>query len=311
LYIWQHLDKKDECYDCATTSRLIDKWFEEICKSAIEAGISEQVLIDTREEIVKNADKLGKVFVPKTIIKNGLIGVDYLISSEMLISDGVRIGFTHQSILDHFISMQMTRQFYDGICIEEIVGKKDRQTPGRRYQVQMFMQNLLEFDCDDFLRVGLGLLESDEIRHYIKFIFYELLSQIENPDKSVEAFVTKYCDHEIYGVFLLNNVFYGKYQYVSLLIKKGVLDTWMGDTEKKKNVFSLLSSISEHLADEEICFIKKYAFKNREDDEQFSRCFYHEIDEESDALFELRLLFYEIYPEWTSRLYIDVKKEEQ
>lgn len=308
LYIWQHLDKKDECYDCATASRLIDKWFDQICKSAIEAGVSEQVLIDTRDEIVKNADKLGKVFVPKTIIKSGLIGVDYLISSEMIVSDGVRIGFTHQSILDYFISTQMTCQFYDGICIEKIVGNKNRQTPGRKYQVQMFMQNLLEYDCNDFLRVGLELLESDEIRYYIKFIFYELLSQIENPDKSVEDFVIKYCDHETYGDFLFNNVFYGKYRYVSLLMKKGVLDRWMKDFEKKKNVFSLLSSISEHLADEEICFIKKYAFKNREDDEQFSRCFYHGINEESDALFGLRLQFYEIYPEWTSHLYIDVKK---
>lgn len=36
-------------------------------------------------------------------------------------------------------------------------------------------------------------------------------------------------------------------------------------------------------------------------------CFLHDIMEESDELFELRMLFYNKYPVWSQELYIDVK----
>ncbi|BBP87676.1 hypothetical protein BsIDN1_12940 [Bacillus safensis] len=39
----------------------------------------------------------------------------------------------------------MLHRYYDGEDIVDIIGAKDKQTPGKkRYQVQMLMQNLFE-----------------------------------------------------------------------------------------------------------------------------------------------------------------------
>ena len=54
-------------------------------------------------------------------------------------------------------------------------------------------------------------------------------------------------------------------------------------------------------------FIKKYAFHDKKDDEQFMRCFVHDITQESDEMFELRMMFYKYYPEYAQDVYIDIK----
>lgn len=56
----------------------------------------------------------------------------------------------------------MLQRYYDGEDIVDIIGTKDKQTPGKRYQVQMFMQNLFEFDSHDFIIVGQKCLKQNK-----------------------------------------------------------------------------------------------------------------------------------------------------
>ena len=63
----------------------------------------------------------------------------------------------------------------------------------------MFLQNLLEYDSSDFILIGERMLISDDIRYYVKYIFYEILGQIQEPDDNVIQFVVENCENEIYG----------------------------------------------------------------------------------------------------------------
>lgn len=146
LYIWQHLDEEEADSDCTTTSHLIDVWFRQICKKSNSIGVDEKIVRDTVHSTVDLLDKIGRLYAPKRILNVDERGLDYLVYAELLIKDGQKIGFVHQSILDYFISNRMTDMFLAGDGIEQIVGEMNKQTPGKRYQVQMFLQNLLEYD---------------------------------------------------------------------------------------------------------------------------------------------------------------------
>lgn len=74
------------------------------------------------------------------------------------------------------------------------------------------------------------------------------------------------------------------------------MDKWLNDPEKKDIVFNLLSSISPNYDPEDTAFIKKYAFQLQEDDDKFARCFWHDINQDTDEFFELRMKFYEKHP---------------
>lgn len=76
---------------------------------------------------------------------------------------------------------------------------------------------------------------------------------------------------------------------------------------EKSIVFNLLTSIAPKLDIEDISFIKRHAFSNKNDDAQFMRCFLHDITQESEEVFELRMIFYEHYPEYAKEVYIDIK----
>ena len=307
LYIWQHLDEEATYGDCTTTSHLIDIWFQQICKKSNSIGVDEKVVRDTVHYTVDVLDKIGRLYAPKRILNVDERGLDYLVYAELLIKDGQKIGFVHQSILDYFISNRMTEQFFAGDKIEQIVGEINKQTPGKRYQVQMFLQNLLDYDSGDFLSAGIQLLESLQIRFYVKYVFYEILRQVSEPDEKIVEYVKRECKDEGKRDYFVNNVVCGRHAYITILRESGILEQWFSDDKKKSTVFVLLKSISPDLDIEDIAFIKKHSFVNEEDDKKFMGCFLHDIMEESDELFELRMLFYNKYPVWSQELYIDVK----
>lgn len=307
LYIWQHLDKEEDYGDCLTTSHLIDKWFGQICRKSVIVGLQERTVNETKISIVDVLDRTGRLYVPKQILHVEEAGLDYLKSSEIIMVQNNKIGFVHQSILDYFISQRMMEKYFDGQSIENIIGEKCKQTPGRRYQVQMFLQNILEYDSSDFILIGEKMLISDDIRYYVKYVFYEILGQIQEPDDNILQFIIDNCENEIYGNYLLNNAIFSRKQYISILRNQGVLEQWYSKQEKKVVVFNLLQSIAPDLDKEDIFFIKKHAFHDKKDDEQFMRCFLHDITQESEEMFELRLMFYEHYPKYAKEVYIDVK----
>ena len=307
LYIWQHLDKEETYSDCTTTSHLIDIWFKQICKKSNSIGVDERVVRDTLKYTVEVLDKIGRLYVPKRILNIDERGLDYLIYAELLVKNGQKIGFVHQSILDYFISNRMTEQFLAGDKIEQIIGEKNKQIPGKRYQVQMFLQNLLEYDSGAFLDAGIQMVESLQIRFYVKYVFYEIMRQVSEPDEKIIEYIKQECLDERRCDYFVNNVVCGRHTYITILRDAGILEQWFSDEKKKNNVFVLLGSISQDLDVEDVTFIKKHSFLNEEDDKKFSECFWHDVMKESDELFELRMLFYNKYPELAQNLYIDVK----
>lgn len=305
LYIWQHLDEKKTCGDCETTSHLIDIWFQQICKKSNNVGVDEKCVRDTVHYVVDKLDKTGRLYALKRSLEVEVRGLDYLISAELLIADGEKIGFVHQSILDYFISNKMTEKFFAGDKIEQIVGEKNKQTPGKRYQVQMFLQNLLECDSGDFLSAGMQLVESLQVRFYVKYVFYEILRQISEPDEKIAEYVKRECKDENKSDYFVNNVVCERHVYITLLRQAGILEQWFSNEKKKNTVFTLLKSVSQDLDTEDIAFIKKHSFMNEEDDKKFMDCFSFDFSRESDEMFELRMLFYNRYPAWSLMKHLD------
>lgn len=307
LYIWQHLDKNEVYEGCLTTSHLINNWFEQICRKSKMAGLEEKAVNEAIKNIVVFLDKTGRLYIPKQISNIGEAELDYLISSEIIILQNNKLSFVHQSILDYFISLSMSEKYFNKQSIEEIIGEKSKQDPKRRYQIQMFLQNIFELDSIDFLLIGEKMLFSNNVRYYVKYIFYEILRQIEEPDENITQFILTNYENNIFGNYLMDNAIFGKKQYISILMAHGILEKWY--LENKKNiVFNLLWSITPNFDDKIISFIKKYAFKNMNDDKQFMKCFIHDTTEENEKMFELRMMFYEKYPEYIKEMFIDIKK---
>ncbi|GIP59880.1 hypothetical protein [Paenibacillus woosongensis] len=306
LYIWKQLDKNKEYNECSTANHLVLEWWKQLASKGFEFGLSERDINETKEKIISHFEKLGRICIPLSLLSVNRSSLDFLSSNGFLMVQDNKISFAHQSILDCFLAEEMLKKYYEIGNIVEVIRDKEKQTPGRRYQVQMLLQNLIEFDSEDFLSVGRELLNSEQIRFSVKFVFFEVLNQLDILDENIRNFIIEHCEDETYGTHLINSVIYSKPQYIRLLRKCGVLDNWFDIPDKKDCVFNLFISMSPNYDIEDVAFIEKHAFQSQEDDYKFSRCFFHDINQDSDEMFELRMKFYQNYPEMADA-YIDFK----
>lgn len=296
LYIWSQL--KEKMYDdYSTTNQLIQCWWSQLKQNCIEEGIDEKEIEKVKSEMIDKIEKTGKLYINTKIIDATEKSLAYLKSCGFLVQVDNNISFSHQSISDYFSAQTMLKRYFDGENIIDIIGDKQKQTPQRRYQVQMLLQDIQESDEEGFIDIGIEMLNSDKVRFYIKYVFLEVLGQSTTVTSFARDFLIKYCEDDVFGEHILDTVVSGHGIFIDILIEEGILDKWMKLDSTKDTAINLIISISPNYNDKELTFIKKYILKNKEDDRKLSRCFDFDIYIDTNEMFNLRLEFYEKYPE--------------
>lgn len=307
LYIWQHLDREKVYDDFSTTNELISEWWKQLLNKSSEYDVDEKSVQNARDVIVDKLDKFGKLNISIKLLNIIPRILDYLATNGFIKLINHNVSFTHQSIFDYFLVEKMFQRFYEGESIVSIIGDKEKQTPSKRYQIQMLLQNIQENDIDDFINVGKKMLESSEVRFYIKYVFLEVLGQCSSLNISINNFIIEYLKKEEFKSHIIDTVINEHLIFVEFLLKEGILDNWMQDDKRKNIAINLISNLSPQYSHEFINFIKKYTLKNKEDDQLLSRCFKSDINQDTDELFELRIKFYEHYPEMTD-IYVNFRE---
>ena len=304
LYIWEKLDGTQNNERIEATYQLVKEWWNQIVAKASLNNLETNTIERIKDKIVTFCDNKGRITVPSVLVNIPLDYKMFLISNGFLIESNNTVSFSHQSILDCFLSEQMIQKYYDGKILKEIIGDIDRQTPGRRYQVQIFLQQLAEISEEDFLEIGKKLLGQTDIRYSLKYVFFEVLSQINSPKSLTQEFVLSLLENDEWEKPVINTVIRGHKVYITRLIANGILAEWM-----KKNhqdtVIDLCASIAPEYDNKLVAFIKKYALKD-DSHRNWNTCFYRQINEGSEEFFELRLEFYKKHPQMFEN-YIDLE----
>ncbi len=306
LYIWCHLDKSKIYDNCFTTNKLIEEWWNQLLDKSSDVNIDSVLIKNCKNEIVKKMFSMSRINIMRKILDVDENALKYLSSNGFLFIENQSVSFTHQRIYDYFIEIEMINMYQENKSIEEIIGSIEQQTPSRRYQIQMFLEDLHDINTKDFIKIGKDILISDNIRFYIKYVFFEVLGQIEKIDSEIENFILEFYNNKIYSKHIINSVIQYNIQYVKILLKNGILDNWIVDDTKIELCISLLRSIQNKYDIEIAKFIERHLFKNEEIDKKIYRCFSFDVGAEIDEIFELRLKIYEKYPE-LSEDYIDFK----
>lgn len=296
LYIWQRIDHVDENFEYSSTSHLVTSWWNQLIRKYVEIGFQETDMKVTKDKLVGDLHRLGRQYIPETLLGSNRTTIDFLNSNGILVVQKGKVYFAHQSILDSFLAEKMTEQYYSEVDMTDILGIKEKQTPGKRYQLQMLMQNLLEIDSRDFIRAGVLLLKSDSIRYYNKYVFFEMLNQIENIDSVESDFILEYSQDPIWSKHLVNNVIQSNPKYLRIIRDCGLIEAWLNNYENRKVAINLLISIRPNYKDVDVELIEKYAFLSEETAREFSACFLHDINQDTNAMFELRMRLYNEFP---------------
>lgn len=308
LFIWCQLDKAKTYDECLSTNHLIEQWWEQLLSSYSKQGHSPKELDNFKKELVNKFLELERIYVPRRFFSGNKDELDFVASNGFINISDNKISFAHQSILDFLLSEKMLDGYFEGIPMNEILGNKELQTPGKRYQLQMLMQSLLEIDSADFIEVGKQLLKNTNIRFFNKYVFFEILRDIDVIDTNIKRFILSYCEDKEWKDHLLNNVIYSKVPYYKLLLNNGIVQKWLGEDENKDYAISLITSISPEYDSEDIMLIKQFIFFTEEYSRRFATCFPYDLSKDVDEMFDLRLQLYERYPD-LNHYYMDFKSD--
>ena len=151
LYIWCHLDKNKIYDNCFTTNKLIEEWWNQLLDKSNDVRIDSVLIKNCKNEIVKKMFSMSRINVMRKILNVDENALKYLSSNGFLFIENQNVSFTHQRIYDYFIEIEMINMYQENKSIEEIIGDIEQQTPSRRYQIQMFLEDLHDINTKDFI----------------------------------------------------------------------------------------------------------------------------------------------------------------
>jgi ATPase family associated with various cellular activities (AAA). len=298
LYIWDKLEKKSEFNEFTTNTQLIEEWWKQLCINTTNVEMKDTELIAFKNKIVEKMILSNNLSVVKIALKSSYNSLDYLVSNGMLVDNGKNISFVHQSMYDFFIVENMIDRFYsDDESIESLIGTKEKQTPVKRYQLQMLLQNIAEQDIDSFMQIGKEILNSKQIRFYMKYVFFEVLGQIREIDYAVQSFIKEWIYDEKYMTHIIDSVIRGHIQFVELLIDEGIIPLWL-ESEYSEKALDLLYSVRDQNSCKVRKLLKNTLFRSEDLDKKLIDCFGYDVASEHEELFLLRMEVYKHHPEF-------------
>lgn len=303
LYIWKQLDVSNRTNQLDTTMELINTWWNQLEKRAKQNSIEVTELIALKERIISEMSSTQKLEIID--LKLGTYSREALlfIESEGLINiNKHKISFVHQSFLDSYMVQQMIIDYYDGSKVEAIVGERDTQTPIKRFRFQLFLTYLLENDINDFLNLINEILNSDSIRFYYKYIYLEVFSQINEITEEIVTAITILNSMDKLEEHIWQVVYYNQPVFLDYLMNNGYLASKI--KEKPNQVRNLLASLDSKKSYKLSDFLKEQLFKDEETDMILSKSFPHNLVDDSEELFLIRLRLYNRYPKLIHDYYL-------
>ena len=304
LYIWEKLEAEQKNDNFIATHQLIREWWKQLTYTAHFNKLDSNSLDSYRNCLVKYCYDNSKLNMPSFLLNMPGDYEEFLVSSGFIVVEKNLVAFVHQSILDCFFAEEMLREYFSGKSIIKIVGKKDNQTPSKRYQFVIFMQQLAEFSEQDFVKTGLELLENVDVRYSFKYVFIETLSQMPC-SQCVRTCVYDLFKKSKWKDCVISTIIMGSPDYVHMLRDNGELSTMTQTKEGVTIAVNLFHSIRTFIDDADIDIIKSSI--TEENAKEWSWIFSGDIEEDTESLFELRLYVYDAYPGLLIH-YLDLKK---
>lgn len=298
LYIWSNLEEERKSNTYLSSSDLLKEWWKQLSITCELMGVSTKDLNELKNTIVNKIDTSGKLLIPIQMVNHcSRVAIEKLLSNGLLFSDERRIGFVHQSFYDYFLVEKMIQQIFEGNSIISIIGSTSTQTPTKRYQLQMLLENILDYDMDEFIDIGNELLSSKNIRFYMKYVFLEILGQATSLTSKSEDFLNEYINSEYWKNHLLDAVFINHPIFIKFLIRENYINTWLDCEQDRELALLLLKYVNSALPNDVTTLLYPLAFKNLELDNKIYNTLCSNIVDDSDEMFNFRLEILKFSPQ--------------
>ena len=287
LYIWTLLENHASAQFFTTPFQLTESWWKQIQNNCKMLGFDIERITKVKNLTVEQMESSSTLALPEQFFSDYDTELQALISNGLLIKNGSKISFTHQSFLDYFAVSDMLKEIYCSGNVLEVIGDLSEQTPNLRYRFLRILQNILDTDEDYFINVSQNILNSDGVRYYFKCTIFEVSGQSENPSHSLLNYMYENFLDEQWHKYVYNTVYFGHKPFVLDLGNRPHFD-WLSDEG-----LNLLRSVNSKIPDFVLSKIKPICFKDRENDIKVYHTLCLDCSDDTPDMFNIRLKLFE------------------
>jgi len=290
LYMWTELEKNKSTF-VSSVDLLLSFW--ETKMLVIERENIDSVAIDSTINIlVDYMEQRGVISAPTRIInRESALAKRALHSHGILVTQGRRVRFSHQSYLDYLIAVNIIDSIDKGDSILEWIGDEYNQSLFRREQLRQALNMMIEEESPDFPSVVKDLLYSSTVRFHLKHLILEVIGHHRIINGDIELILLDLLDEPNMRLHVLDIIFYGRKTAIEMLLDNRIIQTWIDTNEydKIKISINLLSSVKESEHPEISMILTKIINLDTKWEQLVIDALGWDIENDSEDIYRLRL----------------------
>lgn len=283
LYVWMQLDKARQSQVITSANQLMHEWWCQTLERCDMKSIARFDVAQFTQDVAIQMSSRGVFSLPRKLLASSEQIIKALVSEGLFADNDSKVTFTHQTYLDYFVVNSHLDQVLTGRSVLDIIGGRNEQTPNLRYRLFVLFQELCEQDEELFIEQCEELLGSDNVRHYYKCTVFDAVAQQSNPSIALCSFTEKYWNTSAWHEYCRQVVYFGNFPMIKYLIEAGRLSCLSDEG------MWLLRSINEKEPDFVVRTLQLYCFANSEVDTKVYSCLSYNVENDSDAMYQLRL----------------------
>ena len=304
LAIWCRLDENRKNIQYASAFAMIKDYWEQFQEEAENIGIPNSEIVFLKLSLMNAMISQSTLTIRESKIGNcSLRARKFALSKGIIVkanSDKL-ISFVHQSFFDVFCVEVMYDKIDEGIPIGEVLVEAGEQNPALRYRLQMLLQAIAENSQQQLVKCGEALLEDNEVRYYMKYALWEVISQLIKVDECLFDFITAKIDTD-WCLAITDTVITGHPIYVNRFMMSGHILSWIKSECMRHRALSILGSVKTVMGDEITELLRILSIN---DDELawdiYSMVLRWNMLEDTDAMFDFRLDLLKNHPNLQKR----------
>src|SRR5699024_5776154 len=290
LYMWTELDENKS--DFISSIDLLTKFWKTKALAIEKEKVSRSEFDSIINKLVDFMERRGVISAPSRIIRaESELAKQALKSHGILLAQGKKIRFSHQSYLDYLIAGRVIDLIDEGESILDWLGDPKSQTLFRREQLRQALSMMIEEDSLDLLTAVKDILRSESVRFHAKYLVLEVGGHYKKLDGEIEHILLDLLYESKLKMHVLDTVFLRNKSATEMLLDREIIQSWV-DMEKEEEInisIHLLSSVKQSSHPEIIKVLTKIIEQDSKWEEPIINSLGWDIENDSEDIFRLRL----------------------
>lgn len=283
LYVWMQLDEDRHKQVITSAHQLLHEWWKQTLERCEQKSINTYEMDQFAHDIAERMSSRSIFVLPRRSLSAHERLIKELVSEGLLTDDPNKVTFVHQTFLDYFVINRYLDQIADGRAITDIIGDRDAQTPNLRYRFLVLLQELCEYDECLFLEQCQILMHSNNVRHYYKCAVIDAAAQQTKPSEDFCEFFEQFWFDTSFHEYVRQVLYLGNFPLIKHLLASKKVESLSDEG------IWMLRSLNEKYPDYLVDVLMPYCFHDTETDKKIYSCLCFDVDDDSDAMYQLRL----------------------